>query len=76
MASAEWTSLLAHRPTTLGAPALRLLRWNMSHHAAPHAQPAVPFHKLPRLHAHARPHLQVLQHGYLDLHKQFLAGLK
>ena len=72
---AEVPDMLANSRTTLTAPALRLLSWNMSYHAEHHAQPAVPFHRLSDLHAFARPHLQVLQHGYLDLHKKFLANL-
>ncbi len=67
--------MLANSRTTLTAPAWRLLSWNMSYHAEHHAQPAVPFHQLPELHTYARPHVQVLQAGYLALHKKIFAGL-
>lgn len=68
-------NMFANSRTTLTNAAVRFLTWNMSYHAEHHAQPAVPFHRLPDFHVHARPHLKVVQNGYLQLHRKIFAGL-
>lgn len=50
--------------TTFTSRAVRWLAWNMPFHAEHHAFPAVPFHRLPDLHALAAPHLRVTAPGY------------
>lgn len=50
--------------TTLAGWLVRRLAWNMPFHAEHHAFPAVPFHRLPDLHALAAPHLKVTSPGY------------
>ena len=55
---------------------VRFLAWNMPYHAEHHAYPAVPFHRLPELHALARPHLRVTEAGYAAFHRKYAADLK
>ena len=62
--------------TTLTNRVLRGLAWNMPFHAEHHAFPSVPFHRLPELHAQARPHLAVVERGYPRFHLRYLAGLR
>ncbi|MFN3641408.1 MAG: fatty acid desaturase [Gemmobacter sp.] len=50
--------------TTFTSRLVRWLAWNMPYHAEHHAFPAVPFHRLPALHALARGHLKVTAPGY------------
>jgi fatty acid desaturase len=56
---------LENTRTTLTLPLVRLFAWNMSFHAEHHAYPAVPFHALPRLHAHVQARLANLEPGYI-----------
>jgi fatty acid desaturase len=51
--------------TTLTVALVRLFAWNMPYHADHHAYPAVPFHALPRLHAHLQARIANLEPGYL-----------
>jgi fatty acid desaturase len=67
--------MLRNSRTTETNGFLRWLGWNMSFHAEHHAYPAVPFHKLARLHGFTRPHLGSLQKGYLAFHRAYLARL-
>ena len=69
------SDMLANSRSTITTPALLLLSWNMSYHAEHHAQPAIPFHRLSAFHAHTRPHLRMLQTGYLNLHKKIVQSL-
>lgn len=62
--------------TTLTNRLLRALAWNMPFHAEHHAFPNVPFHRLPELHALARPELGVVERGYRRFHRGYLAGLR
>ncbi|MDU8943227.1 fatty acid desaturase [Ovoidimarina sediminis] len=50
--------------TTLTTTAVRFLAWNMPYHAEHHAWPAVPFHRLPEVHALAERHLKRVSPGY------------
>jgi fatty acid desaturase len=51
---------------------VRWLMWNMPYHSEHHAQPAVPFHALPRLHARLEPELVHVYPGYLAFHREAL----
>ena len=62
--------------TTLTNRLLRGLAWNMPYHAEHHAFPDVPFHRLPELHALARPHLGVVERGYARFHRRYASGLR
>jgi len=55
---------LENTRTTRTLAVVRLFAWNMPYHAEHHAFPAVPFHALPRLHAHVRARLANLEPGY------------
>lgn len=68
--------MLANTRTTFTNRVVRWVAWNMPYHAEHHAFPAAPFHKLPALHAHARPHLKETQRGYGRFHGKLAAGLK
>ena len=56
---------LTNTRTTLTLPLVKLFAWNMPYHAEHHAYPAVPFHALPRLHAHVRGDIANLEDGYV-----------
>jgi fatty acid desaturase len=64
-ACASTRDCLENTRTTLTLPLVRLFAWNMPYHAEHHAYPAVPFHALPRLHAHVRARLANLEPGYI-----------
>lgn len=61
--------------TTLTNSVVRFLAWNMPFHAEHHAMPNVPFHRLPVLHALARPHLKVVGDGYIRFNKAYYKSL-
>jgi fatty acid desaturase len=50
--------------TVLTWPPIRWLAWNMAYHAEHHAQAAVPFHALPRLHDLLEGRFEVVEQGY------------
>ncbi len=58
-------------------PVLRWMAWNMQYHTAHHTYPAVPFHKLPALHAEmvARLGYQPPTIGYLAFQYHFIRHL-
>lgn len=66
--------MFANTRTTFTAGLVRFFAWNMPFHAEHHAFPAVPFHRLPALHALARPHLKETERGYLRFQAKLLAG--
>ena len=66
------TNMFANTRTILTNAVTRWLAWNMPYHAEHHAVPSVPFHRLPALHELTRPHLQVVQKGYLGFWKEAL----
>ncbi len=70
--SADGTS---NTRTTLTTAPVRWLMWNMPFHAEHHLYPSLPFHALPAAHQLIAPHLQHLDHGYLNVHRQLLADL-
>ncbi len=62
--------------TTFTNLLVRFLAWNMPFHAEHHAYPAVPFHRLPALHALIQPHLRATERGYAAFHRRYAAGLR
>ena len=62
---AQTRDCLENTRTTLTLALVRLFAWNMPYHAEHHAYPAVPFHALPRLHAHVRREIANLEPGYV-----------
>lgn len=61
--------------TTFTARAVRWIAWNMPYHAEHHAMPAVPFHRLPALHAMAEGELKTTGRGYARFLARHAAGL-
>ncbi|MCU0911737.1 MAG: fatty acid desaturase [Rhodobacteraceae bacterium] len=61
--------------TTVTARAVRWLAWNMPYHAEHHAMPAVPFHRLPELHALAEDALKTTERGYAGFAARYAGGL-
>ena len=69
--------LFVNTRTTLTGALMRRLAWNMPFHAEHHGLPNVPFHKLPRLHELARPHLGTVEDGgYAGFTRDYVAGLR
>ncbi len=62
--------------TTFTTALVRWLAWNMPYHAEHHAFPAVPFHRLPELHALARAELGTTERGYARFARSYAATLK
>ncbi|MEM7546139.1 MAG: fatty acid desaturase [Pseudomonadota bacterium] len=62
--------MLANTRTTFTTGIVRWIAWNMPYHAEHHAMPTVPFHQLPRLHRHLKPHLKVTERGYVRFHRK------
>jgi len=67
--------MLQNTRTTFTNRLVRFLAWNMPYHAEHHSLPTVPFHRLPELHAHLRPHLRVTAPGYAAFTADYAAGL-
>lgn len=68
----ESPNMLANTRTTETNFLVRALYWNMPYHAEHHLFPNVPFHALPELHKHVRPHLKEVGPGVLRVHAQIL----
>jgi fatty acid desaturase len=62
--------------TTLTHPAIRALAWNMPFHTEHHAFMAVPFHRLPQVHAMFQDRIAEKTPGYWAFHKKFLRELQ
>ncbi|MEM6276302.1 MAG: fatty acid desaturase [Pseudomonadota bacterium] len=69
-------NMLENSRTTFTNRAVRFLAWNMPYHAEHHAYPAVPFHQLPRFHAHARAHLRTTSDGYVSFVDEYVDDLQ
>ena len=67
------SNMLANSRTVFASWPVLWLAWNMPHHAAHHALPVVPFHRLPRLTRLLKQHLTGTATGYPDAHRQILA---
>ena len=59
-------NMLHNSRTTYTNAFVRYFAWNMPYHAEHHAYPAVPFHALPQLHAHTKPHIKHTGDGYVN----------
>jgi fatty acid desaturase len=59
--------------TTFTTRIVRFLAWNMPYHTEHHAYPAVPFHRLPDLHALMKDNLAVTADGYTAFTRAYLA---
>ncbi len=72
----ESPNMLANTRTTETNFLVRALYWNMPYHAEHHLFPSVPYHALPMLHEHVRPHLKEIGPGVLRVHGQILKQIK
>ncbi len=68
--------MLENTRTTLTVRLVRWLAWNMPYHAEHHSFPTVPFHQLPRLHAHLQPHLKSVSNSYAEFTANYVRGLE
>jgi fatty acid desaturase len=59
--------------TTFTNRLVRLLAWNMPYHVEHHVWPAVPFHRLPEVHALMKDVLRVTSDGYAAFSREYLA---
>ena len=67
---------ILNRTRTMKTPAfIRWWLWNMNYHAEHHAWPAVPWDKLPELHARVVQHLDHEEPGYTRLQRNVLHGV-
>lgn len=66
-------NMLENTRTTFTNRIVRFVAWNMPYHVEHHSYPAVPFHKLPALHAQIRGHLRVTADGYASFTRHYLA---
>ena len=67
-----------HNTRTISTwPLLRWMGWNMQYHTAHHTFPAVPFHRLPELHAELERCLGYSPPtvGYVEFQRRFIAAL-
>lgn len=62
--------------TTFTNRFVRFLAWNMPYHAEHHVFPAVPFHRLPTLHAHTAAHLKRTSDGYSGFAAEYVEGFE
>lgn len=58
--------------TTFTNRIVRALAWNMPYHVEHHVWPAVPFHRLPEVHALMRDELRVTAEGYAAFTRAYL----
>lgn len=65
--------MLLNTRTTFTTRLVRFLAWNMPYHAEHHLAPAVPFHRLPALHARIRARLGTTADGYAAFTRDYLA---
>ncbi len=69
------SNMFENTRTTFTTGALRWLAWNMPYHAEHHTYPAVPFHKLPDLHALMAAHLKETEQGYARFTRGYVRDL-
>ena len=62
--------------TTFTTRMVRWLAWNMPYHSEHHAMPAVPYYKLPELHALTRAHLHQTEDGYVRFHRGYVGDFR
>jgi fatty acid desaturase len=58
--------------TTFTNRVMRALAWNMPYHVEHHVWPAVPFHRLPKVHGMMRDELRVTAAGYAAFTRDYL----
>jgi fatty acid desaturase len=63
---------LTNTRTTLAAFPIRLVMWNMPFHAEHHLFPAVPFHRLPALHATIGDRFAYVAPSYIATHRAII----
>jgi len=73
---AHVADMLVNSRTTMTNSVVRFITWNMPFHAEHHALPAVPFFRLPILHANLRDDLGVVEDGYLGFHARHIKSLR
>jgi fatty acid desaturase len=66
---------LTNTRTTLTSWPVRFFMWNMPYHAEHHLYPSIPFHALPRAHAHIREKILHLDNGYVAVNRAIVARL-
>lgn len=69
------SNMLFNTRTTFTNRIVRWLAWNMPYHIEHHTYPAVPFHRLPDLHAEIATALGTTADGYARFNAQHLAHL-
>ena len=69
---AHVSNMFENTRTTFTHRIVRWLAWNMPYHAEHHANPAVPFYRLPELHDLALPHLRETENGYRRFHQAYV----
>lgn len=65
-------NMLENTRTTYTNRLVRAMAWNMPYHTEHHSYPAVPFHKLPALHALMKSHLIMTADGYAKFNKDYV----
>jgi len=68
-------NFLTNTRTTLASFPIRLLMWNMPFHAEHHLFPAVPFHRLPALHAQIGDRFAHVAPGYAAVNREVWRAL-
>ena len=48
--------------------------WNIPFHAEHHLYPSIPFHALPQAHQHLKQHFEVVEHGYVNVHRDIVSS--
>ena len=69
------SNLFLNTRTVLTNPVVRWFTWNMPFHAEHHIYPAVPFHRLPDLHAMVSAQVAVKENGYVLFNAKYLTSL-
>ncbi|HEY9767241.1 MAG TPA: fatty acid desaturase family protein [Coleofasciculaceae cyanobacterium] len=52
------------------------MMWNIPFHAEHHLYPSIPFHALPQAHQQLKEHFEVVEDGYLKVHRGIVASLR
>ena len=50
------------------------LAWNIPFHAEHHLYPSIPFHALPQAHQELRQHFEVVENGYVKVHRDIITN--
>lgn len=65
---------LTNTRTTLTWFPLKFLVWNIPFHAEHHLYASIPFHALPQAHQQLKQHFEVVEDGYLNVHREIMAS--